>query len=130
MWRALPYYKKEILAATNMVVATMTEQEWLYYVKSLIVPPMHTTFRSITMPDHSKRRPEVVQTCDWVFPNLPFFSFSDLWFFKKWFVDEIRYRARICNFGLIRNTWSGVVRVKFEYKTWFYSLPLKTWVEI
>jgi hypothetical protein len=131
IWRAIPYYKKEIGASANMVLATMTVQEWSYYVFSLEVKPK-MSWRSASMPDHASRRPECIHRCQWTYPNMPPLSESPLWYFKKWFEGEVRYRAVVTSLGLVRHSWTGLVRIEFTYKTWFWNLNLAPprWTEI
>lgn len=126
IWRALPYYKKEVAASANLVVATMTEQEWVYYVASFGINPV-SVFRATSMPDHAQRRPEVIHTCRWSYPRIPGFYSSPFWYMKKWFQKEVRYRAVIKHFALVRHTWTGVVKCQFDYETSFYCAETKTW---
>jgi hypothetical protein len=125
----LPYYKKEVEASANMVVATMSEQEWMYYVNSLYIQPV-SVFRSTSMPDHSHRRPEVIHTCRWFYPLIPQFINSPFWYMKKWFQNNVRYRAVIKQFGLSRQTWTGVVKCQFEYETSFYCVETQSWTAV
>lgn len=84
------------------------------------------------MPDHSNRRPETIHRCVWTFPNLPPLTDSPLWYFKKWFEEEVRYRAVVTSLALVRHTWTGLVRVEFTYRTWFWNINIlpKSWTEI
>jgi hypothetical protein len=115
-----------------MILGSMTDQEWGFYIAKLEIPPAKMSWRSISLPDHSARRPESLHRCFWTFPNLPPLSESTFWFFKKWFEDEVRFRALITSFALVRQSWTGVVRVEFTYRTWFWNLNVSpaTWTEI
>lgn len=131
VWRAIPYYKKEIGTTANMILATMTVQEWAFYVASMEIAPK-MSWRSTSMPDHSCRRPESIHRCLWSYPSLPSLTDSPLWFFKKWFEGEVRYRALVTSLGLVRHSWTGLVRVEFSYKTWFWNINVVPyrWTEI
>jgi hypothetical protein len=51
------------------------------------------------------------------------------WWEKKWssrFTGDL-FRAKILNFFLIRNTYTGLVRLEFEYTTEKWSDLTKTW---
>lgn len=111
----------------------MTEQEWQYYVQTHLKKDGYafsSRWRNYHVPDHGERMGALSHKVEWQSGSLPTF-YNPYWYLKKW-VEEgnVSYRAEITSFSLVRQTWSGVVKVEFSYKTERYDDKYERWVTI
>lgn len=115
------------------MTGTMTDQEWKYYIKVHLsrdgALPYDSKFRLVSVPDHGEKMTEVSHRISWTTSAIPSL-YSPFWFLMKWFRGTTLYRSEITSFGLVRHGWTGVVKIEFTYRTWFYCDETSCWQEI
>jgi hypothetical protein len=85
--------------------------------------------RVFHIPDHGERMDGVSHRVTWNSGFLPSL-YNPFWFYKKWAKDDRSYRAEIKSFGLVRHSWTGVVKVEFSYITWVWDPEYNQWSTI
>jgi len=107
-------------------------QEWRQYVDHLSQSgrlPYKMNLRVFHIPDHGERMDGVSHRVTWNSGFLPSL-YNPFWFYKKWAKDDRSYRAEIKSFGLVRHSWTGVVKVEFSYITWVWDPEYNQWSTI
>ena len=116
-----------------MFVAQMDIILWNFWLerKSALAKPNSISYRTIKYPDHDDgRRNEQIQRIGWEAPNFPPLS-QKVWYMKKWMGEhDLIYRTYINNIVLVHNSWTGLVRVEFEYDTWVVNPDSNKWQSV
>lgn len=113
----------------------MTDQEWRYYIQRHLsldgAIPFQSKWRGYNVPDHGERMGALIHRVKFYKGSLPTL-YNRYWFLKKWVEDDgaTAYRAEIMSLNLVRQSWSGSVKVEFTYKTERWDQTVERWLEI
>jgi hypothetical protein len=133
MQRCLPSFKKEINGNARMVVGVLEDEEWAEFSRrKMFGLPGRCSCRKVTFPTPQFLAQDDVTTLQWRGSNLPPLHHAARWGKLKWILEgtSILMRASIADFALVRNGWTGIVRVHFTYRTETYDWPTGKWREI
>ena len=142
--RCLPKFRHQVGSTTSMWICQMdnevclqpewsliTWQMWRYW-KWLVnnkIPCSRNTLRYQRYPDFGYRRDEQLETIEWK-NEIPPFDGEGWHRMKTINADSgCLYRSEVKWIKFIRNSWSHLIRVEFEYKMEVYNDWSHSWAE-
>ena len=126
-------YKKTAGTTSNYIfIGHLSPNEWeeLIRRKSLYYEP-DIVERYTSVPTFENTRMKEVNTRVTWKENLPPLFQKDFWWYSKWveYFDQTHYvyHARVNSLALIRNSFTGLVRVEFSYDTALFNIATGLW---
>jgi len=131
LMRCLPKFRHQVGQGTKMYIIQMDEELWRYWkwVMNSILPCTKNKTRIQRYPDFGCKRDETVETIEWKGTGLPPLD-GDGWYRMKTVDPELGcvYRSEVQWVKFLRNSWTQLIRVEFDYKIEVYHDVEKKWV--
>eukprot|EP01127_Copromyxa_protea_P009414 TRINITY_DN2223_c0_g1_i6.p1 TRINITY_DN2223_c0_g1~~TRINITY_DN2223_c0_g1_i6.p1 ORF type:complete len:216 (-),score=17.93 TRINITY_DN2223_c0_g1_i6:12-659(-) len=129
--RCLPDLSRQVGSNERMYVCQMDSQLWKYWAWSMTsaVPCTSQSVCTQKYPDWGCQRNESLESIEWK-GDLPPLQGKGWNRMKTVTLDQfVVYRAEVTSLKLIRNSWSHLVSVEFEYKMQFHHDWSNEWRE-
>jgi len=128
LMRCLPKFRHQVGQGTKMYIIQMDEELWRYWkwVMNSILPCTKNKTRIQRYPDFGCKRDE---TIEWKETGLPPLD-GDGWYRMKTVDPELGcvYRSEVQWVKFLRDSWTQLIRVEFDYKIEVYHDVEKKWV--
>jgi hypothetical protein len=138
----LPGLKKTIDGVSKMNFAEMDDELWQYWLlKMNLEVQSEERVKTISYPDRGFKRRETMHSASWKESLPPLISST--WWRVKWaskatgmfrssLVSDshslgVRYRAWVVNLTVVRNSWTNICRVEFQYAIQHWNIAEKKW---
>ena len=134
--RMNPRFCKSVTGTARIDVGFLSNNEYNLYLRQLSssVRPSVVRERKLKIAGfHSYRKMrESIITASWKDSKFPHLSHKNHWFFTKWLnrgTNEV-FRSYLTEFSIAHNSFTGSVRIMFNYDTAFYNERSQKWVQI